>query len=345
MKLLTLMLCLLLLLPQNAAASELTAPTVPRSGAQWMPQETDSFGEALMELVQNVVCSLRPDLREAAGLSLAAIAIVLLVSVLKSWEGGSSLVELAGCAATGATLLLGTNALIGLAGETIEEMSQYGKLLLPVMTAAMAAQGAVSSSTALYAGTAFFDSLLASLISRVLKPMVSLYLALCIAKGALGQEVFKAMAEALKSFVSWCLKLLLTVFTSYMTITGVVSGSADAAAVKVAKVTISTAVPVVGGILSDASEAVLVSVGLMKSAAGVYGILATLSLFLFPFLRIGIHYLLLKLTAALSASFGCKAITGLIGDFSTAMGLLLAMTGSVCLLLLISTVCFLKGVG
>ena len=40
-----------------------------------------------------------------------------------------------------------------------------------------------------------------------------------------------------------------------------------------------------------------------------------------------------------------RELTELIGDFSTAMGLLLAMTGSECLLLLISTVCFLKGVG
>ena len=68
-------------------------------------------------------------------------------------------------------------------------------------------------------------------------------------------------------------------------------------------------------------------------------------MFLNPFLKIGIHYLILKLTAALCALFGAKRMTALVGDFSGAMGLLLAMTGSECLLLLISTVCFLKGVG
>ena len=48
------------------------------------------------------------------------------------------------------------------------------------------------------------------------------------------------------------------------------------------------------------------------------------------------------LVGAMLIAFG---IVKLIGDFSTAMGLLLAMTGSECLLLLISPVCFLKGVG
>lgn len=65
--------------------------------------------------------------------------------------------------------------------------------------------------------------------------------------------------------------------------------------------------------------------------------------FLQPFLKIGIHYLVWKLTAAMCSLLGSK--TELIDDFSAAMGLLLGMTGSVCLLLLISCICFLKGVG
>ena len=39
------------------------------------------------------------------------------------------------------------------------------------------------------------------------------------------------------------------------------------------------------------------------------------------------------------------ARANLIAAFSEAMGLLLGMTGSICIMLLISTVCFMKGVG
>ena len=83
----------------------------------------------------------------------------------------------------------------------------------------------------------------------------------------------------------------------------------------------------------------------MKNAAGLYGIFALLAIFLNPFLKIGIHYILLKATAAICGVYGAKSAIDLIDDFSATMGLLLAMTGSVCLLLLISTVCFMKGVG
>ena len=96
--------------------------------------------------------------------------------------------------------------------------------------------------------------------------------------------------------------------------------------------------------MSDASEAVLVSAGMVKSAAGVYGLIAIAAIAIGPFLRIGVQYLLLKLTAAVCAVFSGKRISGLVADFSSAMGLLLAMTGAVCLLIMISVVCFMKGV-
>lgn len=328
-----------------ASAAELTAPTVPQSGREVMPEKTDSFGDGLLKLLENALGQLQPDLKEASRVSLGVVAAVMMVSLLQSFSGSvKTAAEFAGTTAIAAGLLLSANSLIRLAAETITEISEYGKLLLPVMTAAMAAQGGVSSSAALYTGTALFDAVLSSLISRLLVPMVYLFLALAAANSAMGEDLLKQMRNVAKGLISWCLKILLTVFTTYIAITGVVSGTTDAAALKATKVTISSVVPVVGGILSDASEAVLVSAGLMKNAAGIYGILAVLAVFLSPFLKIGVQYLILKFTAALCALFGAKRLTELIGDFSTAMGLLLAMTGSECLLLLISTVCFLKGV-
>lgn len=348
MKQLTPMLILLLVLSLAVPASalEITAPEVPKSGAELMPENTDSFGSGLLQLLRNAILFLRPGLKEASQVSLSVIAAVMMVSLLRTFSGSiKTAAELAGTVAIAGILLLNANSMIRLGADTVTELSDYGKLLCPVMTAAMAAQGGVTTSAALYTGTAAFDTLLSSLISRLLVPMVYLFLALAAANSAVGEELLKRMRDTVKSTMSWCLKTILTVFTTYMGITGVVSGTTDAVTLKATKMTISSVVPVVGGILSDASEAVLVSAGLMKNAAGIYGILAVLAVFLEPFLKIGAHYLVLKITAAVCALIGPKEMTGLIEDFSTAMGLLLAMTGSACLLLLISTVCFMKGVG
>lgn len=346
MKYLIPMFILILHLALPASALEITAPAVPESGEKIMPESTESFGEGLVELLQNAILKIRPDLAEASKVSMSVAAIAMMVTLLETFSGSvKKLTDLGGTAAVAAALLSNANAMIRLGADTVCQLSDYGKLLCPVMAAAMAAQGGAASSSALYAGTAAFDMLLSSVISRILLPLVYLFLGLAAANSATGNELLKRMRDLVKSSVSWCLKLILTVFTTYMSITGVVSGTTDAVTLKATKVTISSVVPVVGGILSDASEAVLVSAGVMKNTAGVYGVLAILAVFLEPFLRIGAHYLMLKATAAICGIFSTKEISGLIEDFAAAMGFLLAMTSSVCLLLLISTVCFMKGVG
>ncbi len=345
MKIIYIMMILLSLFITPVSAMEFTAPTVPESAHEYMPADTESFGEGLWYVIKVAVSDLQPNIAEATGVCLALIAIAILISLLHSFSGSAQrIVELVGTLAVGLLLLKPSNALISLGVETVEQLSEYGKLLLPVMTAALAAQGGTTTSAALYTGTALFNSLLSAAVSKLLVPMVYIYLCLCIANSAVGQDVLKNLGSFVKWLMTWCLKIILYIFTGFIGITGVVSGTADAAAVRAAKLAISGFVPVVGGIISEASETILVGAGVMKSAAGIYGLLAILAVWIGPFLQIGIQYLLLKVTAAVCGVFGIKHFTELVNNFSAVMGFLLAMTGTVCLLLLISTVCFMKGV-
>ncbi len=334
----------LLLLSPEVSALEIEAPPVPQAGRDWMPLTTDSLWEGLGELWEKAVCALGPELAESSQVCLAVTAAVLLVSVLKSFTAGKT-AQLGGTVAIGVVLLGSTGSMMTLAADTIRELTAYGKLLLPVMTTALAAQGGVTTSAALYTGTAVFITLLQTAMGALLVPGIYLYLALGMGSAATGEVLLKRMGELLKGLLSWFLKILLMIFTTYLSLTHVISGATDAAALKATKVSVSTFVPVVGGVLSDASEAVLVGVGLLKNTAGIYGILAALALCLHPFLKIGVPYLMLKLTGGICALFDTGGMSGMIDRFTTAMGLLLAITGSGCIMVLISTVCFLKGVG
>ena len=329
-----------------AAAMDLEAPAVPDSAGSWMPGDSGSFADGLAELGRKALAYLGPEVEAAAEVCRMLLVLAVLLSLVSSGNSRTRrILLLTGTVAAGAILFREGTALIRLSAATVRELSDYGKLFFPVMAAAMAAQGGVTASSALYVGTLVFDALLGNLLSRLLIPSVYCYLAMSLSYCATGQTLLKRIRDLIRSLASWLLKTLLTVFVTYMSITGVVSGTTDAAALKATKVTISTVVPVVGGILSDASEAVLTSAGLLKSSAGIYGILAFLAVFLAPFLTIGVQYLILKLTGAVCAVFTEGGISALVDDFSEAMGLLLAMTGACCLLLLISTVCFMKGVG
>ena len=328
----------------SSLAEGFTAPNVPESGKALMPNAS-TLSEGLSMILQDVIPLIRPDLYEASKVCLAVIAAVMITSVIQSFSKSQKEVcDIAGTASIAATLLLSANSMIRLGSDTVVEMTEYGKLLIPVMTAALAAQGAIGTSAALYTATMGIISLIGTAMSKLLLPMIYLFLALAIASGATGQDMLKQFRNMMKDGISWFLKTVLTIFTTYMGLTGIISGTTDNTAAKITKAAISSAVPVVGGILSDASESVLASAAMTKNAVGLYGLFAILAVFLNPFIKIGCHYLLLKATGAVCAIFGSKTMTELIGDFSTAMGLLLGITGSVCLLLLISTICFIRGV-
>ena len=328
------------------SAMEFTAPAAPESAEPYMPQERETFAEGLWYILKTAIAALEPELADASGSCLSLIATVLLLSIFNSLsDSASGSIRVVGAVVIGILLLTPINSLIKLSTNTVIEMSEYGKLLLPAMTAAVAAQGGATSSVALYTGTVLFDTLLTTIIAKLIVPALYIFLCLCIAGSAIEQDMLKKVRDLVRWAMTWCLKTVLYVFTGYMSITGVISGAVDASALKAAKLTISGAVPVVGKILADASETILVSAGAMKSAAGVYGIFAVLAVCVSPFVRIGAQYLLLKLTGAICNMFGYKPAVELIQDFSTGMGFVLAMTGTVCMLLLISLVCFMKGMG
>lgn len=326
-------------------AMEFEPPDVPDSGSDYMPENPDSFGEGLWFIIKQAIGEFLPEIGQTAGSCMSIIAVMMLVSFLDSFSGISKkTIHLASSVMIGLIVLNPAYSLIRLGVDTVVEMAEYGKLLIPVLTAAQAAQGGVTVSAALYAIITGFSAFLIILVTKIVVPMLYIYFCISLVYGTVRNDLIKNLLNFLKWLITWSLKITLYVYMGVIGVTGVVSGTADASAVKAMKLTISGMVPVVGGIISDASETILVSAGLMKSAAGIYGILAIIAVFIGPFLKIGCQYLMLKATGAVCTVFSAEQENGMLKDFSTGMGLVLAMTGTVCLVLLIGAVCFMKGV-
>ena len=345
MKRLLLVIFLLCAIAVPCGAVSFTAPEAPEAAQKYLPDETQSFGQGLSYILRTAFQRLAPSLHEAVRICVCVVATaMLLVILLNLFHIQKPLVHICGVVVICILLMQSTNSLIRLGTDTVQEISQYERLLAPVMTGALAAQGGISRSGTLYAATVFVDTLLSSAVTDLLTPLIYLFICMSIAGKIFNQSFINDIKQLLKWAMTWGLKTVLYVFTGYVSITGVVSGSADAATLKATKLTISSMVPVVGGILSDASEAVLASAGIMKSAAGIYGMLALIAVAVGPFLRIGVQYLLLKISAGICQIIGASQAGGIVGDFSDAMGIVLAVLGTVTVIFLISTVAFMQGV-
>ena len=264
---------------------------VDASGAEGLSSGISAILEWMGREVGGI---LRQRIRGAALVLLAVVLCGAVDGFYQGVDGGKVTVFLPMAGALSVTLLTAgsLDSLMGLGARTIEELSTFSRVLLPTLAAAAAASGAVTSATVQQVSTVFLADVLIGLIDRLLMPLVYLYAGALASSAMLPENRLGALAEALKKVITWILTTVLLAFTVYLSVVRVVSGSADAAALKVAKAAISGAIPVVGSIISEASETVLAGAGMLKNTIGVFGMLGILAACAHPFLQLGVQYLL-----------------------------------------------------
>lgn len=321
-----------------------TAPPLTGDAAACLPAQSSGFGADIWYVLRTALLQALPQLRQCAALCLCVVAVMLLLSVIRGFAGtGKGAAELAGVVMLSTLLLSQAEEMVSAGVETVETLAGYTTLLLPPLAATLAAQGGTTSSGALYTLSASLSTLAGVGVKQLVAPAVYVFLVLAVIAAACGEETLCRLRDLVKKAAGMTLKTLLWGYTAFLSLTGLITGAADQAAVKATKMTISGAVPVVGGILSDASETILVSAGMVKNSVGIYGLVAVVAICAGPVLSIGLQYGLVKATAAVCAMFAGKKQVTVLADFAAAMALLLAMTVTVGLLLLFSILSFLKG--
>jgi len=314
-------------------------------------EDGSNFSEGFKKILGSVGDRLGEILRK--GISSAAILIVIAVltslseTLYESLSSGSApnYIPLIGTIAIAAVSVNDVGSFLRLGSNTISDLSGFSKVLLPTLTAAAAAGGAVTSAAAKYAATALFLDILITVAERVLVPLIYAYTAAVVANAAIGSEGLAGAVNVLKWLASTVLTAVVLLFIAYLTISGIVTGTADALTTRVAKTTISTILPVVGGMISDAASSILAGAGMLRNAIGIYGLLAVTAMCIVPFLRLAVQYLCYKFAAGITAAVSGQRISKLIGGIGTAFGLMMGVTGSTAVILYFSIISLIKAVG
>ena len=312
------------------------------------PSSGGNFGKELLKILTDALT------RSQSGLRAAVLAggKVLAAGLLCGFAAGAQddakrqgAAMIAGAFAITALCTRDVHSMLGLARETVCKISDFTALLLPVLSSALAASGGSVSAGALLAGGSVAMSVLTKLSTGLLIPLVYVYILLSAAESASGGAGLGKVRELAGWTVCLLIKGVCAVFTAYLSLTRVLSAPADAAAVKAAQAAFSGMVPVVGSILSDASESLLAGAGLIRSAAGLFGLLAVFAMAAAPFLKLAGFYLVLRVAGAISVDAVCKPHAALISHLSSAMGYMLAICAGAIWMGIISAACFLQAVG
>ena len=336
------LLCLLFaafLLCVSASALELPSgldDVVPRE----LIDSAEAGDDLLLRGGQYLFSHFRAALQDAVANSLRGAMALMLLSILcglvesTAESAGETPTRYAGyLGVLGAAALSAgdLSALIGLGVETMDELSTMAKLLLPTIAAAMAGGGCVGSASVWQVGALMLSDIFLSLMRDVLVPVLYCMIGTAAAGALLEQSRLSLLSKGIGKLLSWGLSAILIVFTAFLSVSNLLAGSADRFAVKVGKTVISGAVPVVGGILSDATEALT-----LRGTLGVLGVFSVLALCLVPLLRMAVQYLFYQLAAFFSGMVGSQSLSKFLEQLSSAFSLMLAMTAGGAFLLLVS---------
>lgn len=322
-------------LPPAASAAleglEVSGVTVESGLARIWAMVRERFHSALTE-------ALRP--------AAAVAAIVLLCSLLDQFPGPGDFdfVQLGGCLAVAALSLGDLQSAMALGSATLDELGEFSHVLLPALTTAAISGGAITSAGAKYAAAALFSDLLLTAAQNLILPMLTAIAATSAAGAALGTKQLQGVEKLLTWLGRSLLKYLTLGFTAYLGFTGVLSGSADAAAVKAARSVLSTALPVVGRMLSDASASLVAGVGMLRSALGVFGALGVVAAVALPLLRLGLRCLLFRAAAALGGVVAGERMGRLLTGIGNVYAMLMGLVGTGAVILLLSIISLVRTV-
>ena len=316
------------------------------SGKLSLDGSYDTSG-AMARLWRNFVQQLVSELESSVKFITALLAICLMGAFLSSvctQKGAAVALEITACATAAAYMLGNVDSIVSQTVEAMYRLSDYSKAALPVVFTAAAAGGAVSSSAAKFAAVSFALDILMSISQKLIIPLVYSFLAITLANSMFSNPILSCVQKLCKWAASTLMTGMTIAFTTYISMVGAIGSAVDTAAVKTARSFISGTLPVVGGMISDASAMVLSAAGVVKSCAGVFGLIAAAAICVGPFALLSVKMLLLKGVAAVADSMESGRLSMMFSGLGTAMALLLGLLGSCGIMLFISFTAGLKAV-
>ncbi len=207
--------------------------------------------------------------------------------------------------------------------------------LMPIMASLHVMGGTAGAGAASGAGLTLFLTVLSNICTKVLLPLLRISFALCLV-GAVPQSVnLSAVTTLVKNTATTLMAFVFSLlgFTLYLQTS--VASAGDTYVTRSVKFASGVFVPVIGGMLGDASRTVIASVSVVKGTVGAAGVVLVLSAVLPPLICVIIHKLLLLACAICARTLGCERESAFLYDLCGITSVLLALTagaGAVCII-------------
>ena len=223
--------------------------------------------------------------------------------------------------------------------ETIEQISLFMKMIVPVVITALVSSGASISASVFEPTLIVIVELTVEIIRSCFLPMIMLSTAMNVVNNLSDRFKTERLVKFMNQSVKWGLTIILTIFVSVATLQSIASSGADGLTIKLTKYAAANFIPVVGGVLSESVETIMNCSVLIKNAVGIMGIICVAIIAATPILKIGAVLIIFRLTAAISEPVSDPKTVKCLNELGNGVSVLFSMlTACTVMFILVLTV-------
>lgn len=216
--------------------------------------------------------------------------------------------------------------------EVVDKMVDFMQALLPLLLTLLVAVGGIASAAIFHPLIFVTITAFGTIIKNIVLPLIFFAAVLDIVSGLSKHFQVSRMAGLFKGVAMGIMGLLSTIFLGVMAIQGVAGAVGDSVTFRTAKFAADSFIPVVGGVFSDALEAVIRSSLLMKNAVGIAGVLIIVLILAIPLLKIITIAFIYKLAGAVIQPAGEEKISDCLNSLGNSLITVFAAVATVGLL-------------
>lgn len=271
------------------------------------------------------------------------IGVVLIAAVFRGMEGSALSPALrqtyhsAAVLGAGGMLLVPLFALLETVRQAVERVTVFLAAYVPVYAALLATGGrgvgAVSYQTTLLGAS----QLLSWLIQGVVFPSLVVSLAFGCTGSVAEGFCLDRLGQTLHKGILWTLGLFSTVFSFLLSFQQMAASAGDSLSGRMVRFSLTSFVPVVGGLLGEAYSTVAGCAGLLRSAVGCFGLVAVALVTVPPLVSCVCWSVGLRIAADTAALFALGPLEKLCHAGAGAVRVLIAVLAVSALLMIIST--------
>lgn len=193
--------------------------------------------------------------------------------------------------------------------DAIGNMVGFMQAMIPVIMTLMAAMGNLTTVALMQPVIFISSNILATLIQNIVFPLIFCAAVLSIVSSLSERFKVSRLADLIRDGSVLLVSLVLTIFIGILGIQGVAGAVTDGVGLRTVKFLTGSFVPVVGGVLTDAVDAIVGCSLFIKNGVGVIGALAILIMCALPVIKILSAAVMYRLAAALLEPIGARQLS------------------------------------